>query len=205
MPNNLNLHQYVWLPQPGATHTVVALHGTGGDENDLVPLVRQLYPASNILGIRGNVSENGYPRFFRRYMEGMFDEADINARTADLETFWNAAAEAYNLSPATTTWLGYSNGANMIAAMLWRNDTVRDAVLIRAQAPFKDTTVTKAEHAATVKLLSGAYDTIVPVTESARLRDVLTARGHTVDHRILDTGHQLSRMDVEILTDPKAA
>ena len=205
MTNPLTLHHHVWLPRPGASHTVVALHGTGGDENDLVPLVKQLYPESNILGIRGNVTENGYPRFFRRFAEGLFDEADIIARTNDLTTFWETAAPAYKLDPATTTWLGYSNGANMIAALLWQTDTVQDAVLLRAQAPFQNDTVKPAKTKANVKLLTGAYDTIVSTSESARLRDTLRNRGHNVEQHFLPTGHQLSQMDLGALSQTSAA
>jgi phospholipase/carboxylesterase len=188
----------VWRPRAGASHTVVALHGTGGDETDLVPLVREVYPDANILGIRGNVSEGGHARFFRRFAEGMFDEADIRARANDLAGFWDSAVKAYGIVPGEATWLGYSNGANMIAALLLLDNVVRDAVLLRAQSVFS-----KAEKRhggnATVKLLSGEYDPIVPMAEAKKLRDALAAQGHTVEQHFLATGHQLSRMDMEAL------
>lgn len=202
MTNNLALHHHVWLPQLGATHTVVALHGTGGDESDLVPLARGIYPQANILGIRGNVNEGGANRFFRRFAEGMFDEADIKSRVKDLATFWQAASTEYGINPATTTWLGYSNGANTIAALLLGSDAVQNAVLLRAQAPFQKAPQTLSPTPAQVMLLSGEHDPIVPITESARLRDELTTRGHTVNHIRLPTGHQLSQMDLKALTTP---
>lgn len=196
--NGLNLHPHVWLPLEGASHTVVALHGTGGDEHDLVPLVREIYPDSQILGVRGNVNEGGAARFFRRYTEGMFDEEDIENRMSELDAFWQAAVEAYGLNAASTTWLGYSNGANMIAAMLLRREIVRDALLLRAQMPFQAMPEGKVVMPARVSIRSGAYDTIVPVRESKRLRDALMLRGHNVEQRFVETGHQLSRMDLQL-------
>ena len=204
MNRNLELHRHVWLPKDGALQTVVALHGTGGDENDLVPMVRELYPDANILGIRGNVSENGHARFFKRYAEGMFDEADIRARANDLGEFYEAAVPEYRIAPGATTWLGYSNGANMIAALLLLDNIVRDAVLLRAQNLFKGRmTVQGGQAAATVKLLSGEYDSIVPIAESRKLKDALEARGHKVEQLMLPTGHPLSRMDMEELGGQK--
>ncbi|RYG60018.1 MAG: alpha/beta hydrolase [Alphaproteobacteria bacterium] len=193
------MHTHVWLPQEGATRTVVALHGTGGDETDLVPLVRELYPEANILGLRGNVNEGGARRFFRRYAEGLFDEADIRTRAADLTAFWPAAVAEYGIDAETAVWLGYSNGANMIGALLLLGDVVREAVLLRAQNLFAEAVDGTATVKARVTLVSGEYDPIVPVAEAAKLRDALTARGHAVQQHLLPTGHQLSRYDLEAL------
>lgn len=197
--DKLQIHKHVWLPRDGAARTVVALHGTGGDETDLVPLVRELYPDANILGIKGNVSEDGAARFFRRYAEGLFDEADIRMRAAELGTFWQAAVAAYGIDPAQTVWLGYSNGANMIGALLLLDDAVAEAVLLRAQNVFAETGADAAVTKAKVRLLSGDYDPIVPVAEAAKLRDTLRARGHDVEQVMLPTGHQLGRYDLEAL------
>ena len=82
MSDNLNLHKHVWLPRDGAARTVVALHGTGGDENDLVPLVREIYPDANILGLRGNVNEGGALRFFRAKAVRLVDIAGFVGTTA---------------------------------------------------------------------------------------------------------------------------
>jgi phospholipase/carboxylesterase len=194
--SNLTLHRHVWLPKEGAVRTVVTLHGTGGDEHDMVPLVEGVYPDANILGIRGNVNENGYARFFKRYAEGMFDEVDIRARANELVAFFEAAVREYRIVPGATTWLGYSNGANMIAALLMLDNVVRDAVLLRAQYPLK---AADGKGGATVKLLSGEYDTIVPLAESKKLRDALLAMGHKVEQVMVPTGHQLSHMDIETL------
>ncbi len=203
MTDKLNLHTHVWLPRDGAARTVVALHGTGGDENDLVPLVRELYPDANVLGLRGNVNEGGALRFFRRYAEGLFDEADIRARAADLTAFWPAAVEAYGIDADTAVWLGYSNGANMIGALLLLDNVVREAVLLRAQNLFADAVggeaAVKASVKAKVTLVSGEYDPIVPVAEAGKLRDALLVRGHEVVQHTLPTGHQLSRYDLEVL------
>ncbi|PZP40167.1 MAG: hydrolase [Pseudomonas fluorescens] len=192
----MNLHPHVWLPLEGASRTVVALHGTGGDEHDLVPLVRQLYPEVNILGIRGNVREGASNRFFRRFAEGMFDMEDLKVQSADLLAFWDAAKAEYGLVDAQTTWFGYSNGANMIAALLLQGEVVRDAVLLRAMdVGLKP--LGKGD--ATVLMLNGEYDPIVPVASAAAVRDSLLEKGYEVTATQLPTGHQLSHMDFDIL------
>lgn len=195
----LGLHHHVWLPRGGAARTVVALHGTGGDELDLVPLAERIYPGANILGIRGNVNEHGAARFFKRMGEGVFDEADIRARAEELVAFFAAAKSAYGM-PDEVVWMGYSNGANMIAAMLLLNDVVQDGLLLRAQAPFKDGAFGRTAVRATVRIHSGEQDGIVPLAEAVRLRAQLEGRGHSVEHVRLNAGHQLVSADLAALS-----
>src|SRR6266849_404267 len=109
------IHEFV----PGdSERTLLLLHGTGGNEHDLIPLGRELDPAAALLSPRGKVLENGMPRFFRRLAEGVFDEADVVRRANELADFVGAAAARYEFDPRHVTAVGYSNGANIAAAVL---------------------------------------------------------------------------------------
>src|SRR5713226_5032801 len=113
---------------------LLLLHGTGGDENDMIPLGRDLDPTAALLSPRGNVLENGMPRFFRRLAEGVFDEEDVRRRAVELSDFVAEAREAYGI--AAPFALGYSNGANIAAAvLLLRPDVLAGAILLRAMVP----------------------------------------------------------------------
>jgi phospholipase/carboxylesterase len=191
-------HRFEPASVPGRA-PLLLLHGTGGDENDLLPLGRMVAPGSALLSPRGQVLENGMPRFFRRLTEGVFDEADVRARALDLADFVAQAREAYGLEPPVA--LGFSNGANIAAALLWlRPETLAGAVLIRAVVPLS----TPPEADLTGKpvlILSGAMDPIVPADNAARLAGELTAAGASVTHEVLPAGHALSQADVTLARD----
>src|SRR5690348_13050494 len=117
--------------------TLLLLHGTGGDERDLLPLGRELWPGAALLGIRGRVLENGMPRFFRRFAEGVFDVEDLKFRTEELAHFIDAASERYDFSKKGLIAVGYSNGANIAASLvLLHPHYLAVAVLFRAMMPF---------------------------------------------------------------------
>src|SRR5256885_34211 len=127
-------HRFIPALESPPQRVLLLLHGTGGDENDLLPLGRELDPAAALLSPRGKVLENGMPRFFRRLAEGVFDEADVRARAHELADFVAAAREQYRI--AAPIALGYSNGANIAAAvMLLRPETLAGGILLRAMAP----------------------------------------------------------------------
>src|SRR6187401_1497622 len=127
------IHQFV----PGSSNrTLLLLHGTGGNERDLIPLGRELDPNAALLSPRGKVLENGMPRFFRRLAEGMFDLDDLKARTSELASFIEAARKEYQLGPVIA--LGFSNGANIAASLLLTQpDVLAGAILLRAMLPFE--------------------------------------------------------------------
>lgn len=132
---------HVWLP--GAADTAEAplllLHGTGGDENDLLPLREHLAPAAPVLSVRGNVLENGMPRFFRRLREGVFDEDDLRARTEELDAFLAEAEREYGVARGSWRAVGFSNGANIAAAlMLLRPAALSAAVLLAGMVPLHE-------------------------------------------------------------------
>jgi phospholipase/carboxylesterase len=178
---------------------LLLLHGTGGDENDLLPLGAMLSPGAALLSPRGRVLEHGMPRFFRRLAEGVFDEDDVRRRASELGDFVGKARQRYGL--AAPIAVGFSNGANIAAALLLLQPGVlAGAVLLRAmvplsQPPAADLTGTP------VLMLSGVTDPIVPAANAARLVAQLSERGADVTHRTLPVGHQLSQADVTLARD----
>jgi phospholipase/carboxylesterase len=174
---------------------LLLLHGTGGDENDLVPLGRMVAPGAPLLSPRGKVLEHGMPRFFRRLAEGVFDEADVRARAHELADFVAAARAQYKL--AAPIALGYSNGANIAAAvMLLRPEKLAGGVLLRAMVPLANPEATKGLAGKSVLIVSGQRDPIAAPANAARLKTMLERAGAQVDQRVLPSGHELSQADV---------
>ncbi|MQT13809.1 alpha/beta hydrolase [Segnochrobactrum spirostomi] len=184
--------------EPGAASAapLLLLHGTGGDENDLVPLGRAVAPQAALLSPRGNVLEGGMPRFFRRLREGVFDEDDVRRRAAELADFVAAARTRYGL--AAPIALGFSNGANIAAATLFvRPEALAGAILLRAMVPLA--VPPKADLTGKrVLMLSGVVDPIVPAENVNRLAAMLRDAGATVRHEVLPGGHGLSQADLTL-------
>ncbi len=178
---------------------LVLLHGTGGDENDLLDLGRAVAPGSALLSPRGRVLENGMPRFFRRLAEGVFDEADVKRRASELADFISEAQARYGLEKPLA--LGFSNGANIaVATLLLRPDTFAGAVLLRPMMPLAD--MPDADlRGMNILMVSGAMDSIVPHANAARLAAALSERGASVAHEILPSGHQLGQADLRLARD----
>jgi len=176
---------------------LLLLHGTGGDENDLLALGRMVSPGSALLSPRGKVLENGMPRFFRRLAEGVFDEEDVRFRAGELADFVTGARQAYGLEAPIA--LGFSNGANIAAAMLMLHpETLAGAALLRAMVPLQDTP--KSDLAGKrVLMVSGSMDPIIPAENSSRLAASLSEAGAEVQHEELPTGHGLSQTDLHLL------
>jgi phospholipase/carboxylesterase len=178
---------------------VLLLHGTGGDENDLLDLGRMVAPGSALLSPRGKVLEGGMPRFFRRLAEGVFDEDDVRRRADELAAFVGEARKAYGL--AAPIVLGFSNGANIAAAVMMRHPQLfAGAMLLRAMVPLSDRPVGDLA-GMPVAILSGAMDPIIPADNAARFAAILKNAGATVEHRTLPASHGLSQADVTIMRD----
>ena len=189
------IHRFIPATQPGKP-PLLLLHGTGGDENDLVPLAAQLSPGSALLSPRGNVTENGMPRFFRRLAEGVFDLADLKTRTAELANFIAAARMAYGIDAPVA--VGFSNGANIAAALLLtRPQLLHGAVLLRAMLPFELEPLPDLA-GKPVLLLSGSNDTMISAAGRERLAAVLQAAGADLVYKVLPTGHNLTQNDLTI-------
>ena len=176
--------------------TLLLLHGTGGDEDDLLPLGRMIAPSSALLSPRGKVLEHGMQRFFRRLAEGVFDEADVVRQANALADFVAEARDAYGL--AAPVAVGFSNGANIAAAvLLLRPEALAGAVLIRAMVPLAKPP--KADLSGKpVLILSGSSDPIIPAENAGRLARQLTEAGAVVGHETLPTGHGLTQADAAL-------
>lgn len=189
-------HIHTHAPGDEARAPLLLLHGTGGNEHDLVPLVAEIAPGRAWVSPRGKVLENGMPRFFRRIREGVFDEADVRARAGELAAFVAEARAAYGL--AAPVAVGFSNGANIAAAMLWLHPGVlAGAVLWRAMTPLSTPPEARLD-GTPVLITSGSMDPIVPASDAANLARSLEAAGARVRHEILPTGHGLVRPDLAL-------
>jgi len=186
-----------FLPgEDGSGVTLLVLHGTGGNEEDLIPLGRELAPGAAILSPRGKVLEFGAPRFFRRLAEGVFDHEDLVFRTHELAEFVEAASEEYGFDRSKLVAAGYSNGANIAGSLiLLHPGLLRAAVLFRAMVPFEPE-VTPDLSGIPVFMASGRRDQMIPPDNSQRLADILGEAGADVDLRWRDTGHGLTYEEV---------
>lgn len=203
-PNADLSHVHRFVPGSAQRPPLLLLHGTGGDEADLLPLGESIAPGSALLSPRGQVLENGMPRFFRRLREGVFDEADVVARAAALAGFVAEARSAYGL--AAPVAVGFSNGANIAAALLLLHPGVlAGAVLLRAMRPLQAPPAVSAPVETPVLLLSGAMDPIVPADNAEGLAADLAAAGARVTQKVLPAGHQLSQADLGFARDFIAA
>ena len=197
MPDMLG-YRHVFEPgsRPGLP-ALLLLHGTGGNENDLLPLGRSLLPGAPMLSPRGQVLENGMPRFFRRLAEGVFDEPDLRERTASLANFVLEAGSHYSLESIPIVAVGFSNGANMAASLLlMRPGVLAGAVLFRAMVPLVPD-MSPSLDGTRVLLSNGRRDPLVAQAETERLTALLQGYGADVTLAWQDAGHNLSADDVE--------
>ncbi len=176
---------------PGVRDTLLVLHGTGGNEDDLVGIAQTVAPGAAVISPRGKVLEGGAPRFFRRLAEGVFDPAEVHARGEELAGFIHAAALRYERDADRIFALGYSNGANIASTvMLIDPDVIRAAVLLRPMLVFEP--AEKADLTGKAVLLSaGKVDRIVPVESVEKLAGLLKDRGAEVTLNWQLGGHNL--------------
>jgi phospholipase/carboxylesterase len=188
------LHEFI---HGGSNRTLLLLHGTGGNERDLIPLGRELDPHASLLSPRGKILENGMPRFFRRLAEGVFDLEDLKARTNELADFVSAAVRHYKLDADHIVGVGYSNGANIAASMLLlRPEIMHAAILFRAMVPLIPD---KLPDLSSVRIWigSGDRDPIIPTSEVQRLVELLRRAGADLTIRFFNGGHGLTNDEVD--------
>jgi phospholipase/carboxylesterase len=191
--------KYIYKPS-GAKDapTLLLLHGTGGNENDLLPLASYFGEEHNVLSLRGNVSEQGMPRFFKRIGMGIFDEEDLRFRTHEMIAFLKETAtrEGFNIEKITA--IGYSNGANIAGSALYLYPGFfAGAILYRPMQPFKILPSVSTQ-ATRIFASNGLQDpTINPEATKAYIQQMESA-GWSVEHHHLNTGHNLTREDLEL-------
>lgn len=191
------LHNFEAGTDP-ATPPLLLLHGTGGDENDLIPLGQKLSPGSMLLSPSGDVNEHGARRFFARLAEGVFDPAEITRRTHALADFIAAAAKHYRFDPARLTAIGFSNGANIAATLLLlRPESLAGAVLLRPMVVLEPVSVPDLT-GKRVLISSGTADPIVPNDHPPRLAQIFRQAGADVTWHTHAAGHGLVPADFTI-------
>jgi predicted esterase len=192
------IHEFV----PGTSNrTLLLLHGTGGNERDLIPLGRELDPNAALLSPRGKVLENGMPRFFRRLAEGVFDLEDLKHRTNELADFVAAAAQHDGFATDQLVAVGYSNGANIAASMLLlRAEIMQTAILFRAMVPLIPDTLPDLS-SVHVWIGAGDQDPIIPPSEAQSLVELLRRAKAEVTIRFFNAGHGLTNGDVVTARD----
>ena len=189
-------HRFVPGSRPGAT-PLLLLHGTGGDENDLLSLGQELAPGSPLLSPRGQVLENGMPRFFRRLAEGVFDLDDLKFRAGQLARFVGQARQTYGLAGVPPIGVGFSNGANMAAALLLLHPgTLGSALLFRPMVPLVPDPLPSLKDVR-VLIAGGRQDPIARPDQTQALADLLQRAGADVSLHWSRAGHGLTREDLE--------
>jgi len=198
------IHRYV-PPAAGAelvgSITLLLLHGTGGDEDDLIALGRAVLPGAGMLSPRGKVLERGAPRFFRRLAEGVFDQEDLARRTEELAVFIAAAAETYRLDRQGIVALGFSNGANIAASLLFRRPgLLRGAILLSPMVPFEPDAPPDLA-GTSVFIGAGRSDAIAPAAQTERLAELLRRAGATLTLHWEPGGHAITEREVDAARD----
>lgn len=189
-------HRFIPSPSGNKSEVLLLLHGTGGNENDLVDLGRGISADANILSPRGKVLENGAPRFFRRLAEGVFDMEDVRFRAGELAAFVDYALGEYGLTGARVIAIGYSNGANIaVATMLLHPGSIRAAALLRAMVVLEPETP-PALAGAHVFISAGIMDPIVPASHVERLADIFREAGASVEVKRQQASHSLVHSDI---------
>ncbi|WP_332646468.1 alpha/beta hydrolase [Lysinibacillus sp. 54212] len=178
-------------------YTLLLLHGTGGTEQDLIGLAKEIDAGANILSVRGQVLENGMPRFFRRVAEGVFDMEDLRFRTDELYQFVQEAAWQYDFNPSKVIAIGYSNGANIAGNLLFRHkNALLGAILHHPMVPDRDVTLPSLANVH-VWIGAGTNDFMCSPQESEELEKLLQEAGATVETAWFNNGHQLTMSEVQ--------
>lgn len=190
----------IHIYQPGTTNTtLILLHGTGGDEHDLIPLAKQLLPGAAILSLRGNINEQGMLRFFKRHSPGVLDEESVVEETHNVMNFLRESETTYKFSLKQSIALGYSNGANLIASLLIHYGDVFQGVLLHH--PMMPLTNPQAvPQSSNLWIGAGSNDPIVPAGQTSALAAVFELAGANVQLDWFASGHQLSQAELQQAT-----
>jgi len=191
-----NLNQKQKIKDNNDSLTLLLLHGTGGNEDDLIPVGQMLSSSASLLSPRGNVLENGMPRFFKRLAEGVFDMEDLKFRTKELADFVKDASNTYSFNLNKTIAVGFSNGANIAASLLLSYpEILKGAILFRAMVPFIPENMPDLS-SKKVLLSAGTFDPIVSKNQIEDLLKILQKSGADVTLKWQQSGHNLTQKDI---------
>ena len=191
-----NFNQKQKIKDNNDSLTFILLHGTGGNEDDLIPVGQMLSSSASLLSPRGKVLENGMPRFFKRLAEGVFDMEDLKFRTKELADFVKEASNTYSFNLNKTIAVGFSNGANIAASLLLSYpETIKGAILFRAMIPFIPENMPDLS-GKKVLLSAGTFDPIVSKSQIEGLLNILQKSGADVTLKWQQSGHNLTQKDI---------
>ncbi|WP_036823611.1 alpha/beta hydrolase [Pontibacillus yanchengensis] len=180
---------------------LLLLHGTGGNERDLLPLAEMIDPNASVLSVRGNISENGMPRFFKRLREGVFDEEDLQFRTKELADFLDEAAQEHQFDRSNVIAVGYSNGANIAGSLLFHYaDILKGAILLHPMVPIRNINLPDMT-GLPVFIGAGTNDPICSPEETKELNSILIEQGANVTLHWESSGHQLTKPEIDQARD----
>jgi phospholipase/carboxylesterase len=189
------IHRFIPATDP-TKPPLLLLHGTGGDENDLLPLAARVAPGSAILSPRGKVLEHGMPRYFRRSGDGQWDLADLRQRTVELGGFLKSARETYGIGKPVA--LGYSNGANIACSLMFAEpDALAGAILMRAMLPFDPRPLPDLS-GIPILMLTGRHDELIPSQQAGLLNALLGEAGADATFEVIEAGHGLIGEDLNL-------
>ena len=192
--------EYIYIPAAkSGVPTLLLLHGTGGDERDLLSLAKNFGNEFNVLSVRGNVLESGMPRFFKRIGMGIFDEKDLEFRARELVDFLQKLAKEKGFDVSKIIALGYSNGANIAGAILnLQPDFLAGAILYRPMLPFQNKPFAPVKNNKPVFMSSGKNDPTVNPSATKNYVDLLKKAGFEVSDFDIDTSHNLTQDDLDL-------
>jgi phospholipase/carboxylesterase len=195
------IHRFVPARHPASGETLIVLHGTGGDENDLVGIGQTIAPGAAILSPRGKVIENGAQRFFKRLAEGVFDPEEVRSRAEELARFIRAAIPKYGLDPSRIFALGYSNGANIASTVMFIEPRLlQGAILFRPMLVFEPEEPGDL-NGSSVLISAGRVDPIVPVSSVEQLVELFQSSHADVTLKWQPAGHNLVPSEVREAAD----
>jgi phospholipase/carboxylesterase len=192
------IHKYIPGKNPRKP-TLLLLHGTGGNENDLLPVAQLIDPEANVLSVRGEVIEQGMPRFFRRIAPGVFDEEDLLYRTTQLHEFVDRASKQYEFDRDDVIAVGYSNGANIAASMVLHiPQSLKGAILMHPMLPRKVSDIPDLSNMH-ILITAGNNDPIVPKTSTEELYQALHRQQAEISLAWFRFGHKISSDEMQII------
>ncbi|MGO4351957.1 VOC family protein [Rhizobium sp. RAF36] len=190
------VHRFYTPPDPDGS-VFVLLHGSGGNETTLMPLLHKVAPRATLLGVRGRATEEGFPRWYKRITPFSFDQDDIKSEAEAFAAFIDGAVKSYGLDPKKIVFVGYSNGANLLNSLIYLHPSlIHKAVLLRSMP-----VLTNYPHAdlkgTDLLVISGKTDAYGKYANDLEGR--LKTSGATVDSDVIPGGHDLGDADVPII------